>query len=370
MVTSEQLTRDQKYALGTITEWYGGTPPWHQIAAPGTYVPTLTLGGYAGTGKTTLLGMLSEHLSTRRIVYVSYTGKAVSVLRRKLPPGAQASTIHRLLYKPHQRYVCKETGEEIPQYDSLGYCDTHKTVRDKLTDSGLEPPEPCTKVTELAWQENLNPLEGLDLVVVDEASMVSERIWTDLTKWGVPVLACGDHGQLPPIKSEFNLMAEPQLKLEEIVRQMADSPIIQMATMARERGRLPIRRFGPGAKKIPLAAMRKVPLDPYRGDVIICGYNKTRNDMNEAIRRQYDRTGPPAPNDIVICLRNSYEQGIFNGMRGRIKEITDEDPYSHTAYALIEMFDDGFDFYGKISMAQFGQPKTMNTISRHIALFD
>ena len=57
-----------------------------------------------------------------------------------------------------------------------------------------------------------------DLIVVDEASMVTKDIWNDLLSYGVPVLAVGDHGQLP-IESSFNLMERPVLKLEEIFRQ-------------------------------------------------------------------------------------------------------------------------------------------------------
>jgi ATP-dependent exoDNAse (exonuclease V) alpha subunit len=48
-----------------------------------------------------------------------------------------------------------------------------------------------------------------DLIVVDEASMVNQRLWLDLLGTGRPVIAIGDHGQLPPIEGSFNLMEKP-----------------------------------------------------------------------------------------------------------------------------------------------------------------
>ena len=49
----------------------------------------VTLGGYAGTGKTTLIRALLDAL--KGFAVCAYTGKAANVLRRK---GVPASTIH------------------------------------------------------------------------------------------------------------------------------------------------------------------------------------------------------------------------------------------------------------------------------------
>jgi len=230
----------------------------------------------------------------------------------------------------------------------------------------------CETVKKLDWSTRMNPLQGIDLVVVDEASMISDKIWTDLTRWGVPVLAVGDHGQLPPIKSEFSLMANPDIKLEKILRQVEGSPIIRMSTVARLYGEIPYRKFGDGCIKVRRREMSSYEMDPDNGDLLICGYNRTRNELNEQFRRLLDRKGPPCPGDIVICLRNSYENGIFNGMRGRIKEfeVVSEEPGYERAFAVIEMLDEGFDFSGQISLGQFGLPKTDNSVPRNVALFD
>lgn len=352
------LSDDQRDALDRIKTWYGS--PWPtprlEYSSPS---PTLTLGGYAGTGKTTLLGQLGATFPRTRIRFASYTGKAVSVLQGKLPIGSDVSTLHQLLYRPQPRTVCKVSGEDCK---AGSWCATHLDIRETGSN------EPCETVKKLDWSNLAFPLDGIDLVVVDEASMVNEKIWQDLTKWGVPALAVGDHGQLPPIKSEFSLMANPQIRLETILRQAEDSPIIQMATLARRNGLIPIRDYGQGCVKIRRTNMHKYEIDPDAGDLIIVGYNRTRNDLNESMRAQLGRKGAPQTGDIVICLRNSYENGIFNGMRGRIKEI--ELRNDDTAFAVIDMFDAGFDFAGEIYTPQFGAPKTQNECGRWLSLFD
>jgi exodeoxyribonuclease V len=345
-----ELSPDQASAMDAILAWYR-----YDADKP------LTLGGYAGTGKTTLLGQLKSCFpSSAHIHYASYTGKAASVLKGKLPAGSEVTTLHRLLYHPRQVRVCKVSKEPCV---SGFHCSTHTPET-----PFLELPEPCETVKQLDWSQRDNPLHGIDLVVVDEASMISDKIWVDLTKWGVPVLAVGDHGQLPPVKSNFNLMDNPHIKLETILRQAQGSPIIRMATIAREYGEIAYRDFGQGCVHVTRSKMSQYPMDPDDGDIIICGYNRTRNDLNDSMRNLLDRNGPPQKGDIVICLRNSYENGTFNGMRGRVKEF--EPSPTDSAFAVIEMLDEGFDFAGQVDPAQFGKAKTDNSVPRYLGLFD
>ena len=70
-----QLSKDQSSAFNDITDWY----VYHQNS-----VPFLTMGGYAGTGKTTMMSMLQDRLNNSTIAYCAYTGKAANVLRKKL----------------------------------------------------------------------------------------------------------------------------------------------------------------------------------------------------------------------------------------------------------------------------------------------
>lgn len=361
-----ELTGQQAEAADTIREWLrlGGKP--------------LTIGGYAGTGKTTMLGELRNVLPRRtRIIFTSFTGKAVSVLRQKLPKDAECSTLHRLLYTPRQKMVCAESGDDIDTF--LMQCAEHEG-RTWQEDLGHEFNEkkPCDVKRVLDFSPVMDPLDGYDLVVVDEASMVSDKLWADLTKWGVPVLAVGDHGQLPPVRGEFNLMAHPQIRLEKILRQAEKSPIIRMATLARTTGHIPISEYGPGCVKLPpFKQMRALKhLKPGNGDLALCSFNKTRNAVNSRLRKQYlgeIANGPdPVIGDIVICLRNSYESGVFNGMRGQVTGLGPVlDYFEHPQrFASIDLLDEDYEFGGEIATEQFGLPKTMNDVRRHIGLWD
>jgi exodeoxyribonuclease-5 len=56
----------------------------------------VSIGGYAGTGKTTVVQHLNDILNNFTVC--AFTGKATSILRRK--GLLDAKTIHSLIYKP------------------------------------------------------------------------------------------------------------------------------------------------------------------------------------------------------------------------------------------------------------------------------
>jgi AAA domain/UvrD-like helicase C-terminal domain len=353
----DTLSDGQRDALDAIVKWYGDVrdDPW---PAP------LKLGGWAGTGKSTLVGLLPDVLPKRtQIVYIAYTGKAVSVLASKLPDDARVSTIHKLLYSPVEMTTCTESGEMLP--GKVTHCSIH---RDREAE--------CPAVRQVSFTPVAEPLAGLDLVVVDEASMVPERLWEDLTSHGVPVLAVGDHGQLPPVKSAFNLMQHPDLRLEEIHRQAAGSPILTVAQWAREQGYIPHGWFGENVVKIGLheLGLPGLGLHPAQADLIICATNATRQYHNAGVRALHGRSGPPAEGDVVICLRNNYDAGLFNGQRGIVLACegpgwNEKEPAYQMAIAV-----DGLDdpWEGAVAVKPFGQPPAAaaQVRDRDLALFD
>ncbi|KKQ91362.1 MAG: hypothetical protein UT14_C0014G0013 [Candidatus Shapirobacteria bacterium GW2011_GWE1_38_92] len=73
-----ELSTDQKKALDTLMGWSKKMGE-NQF---------LTLGGYAGTGKTTLISVyrkkIREENKKIRVAFASFTGKATRVLRGKL----------------------------------------------------------------------------------------------------------------------------------------------------------------------------------------------------------------------------------------------------------------------------------------------
>ncbi|HBA59911.1 MAG TPA: ATP-binding protein, partial [Elusimicrobia bacterium] len=172
-----ELSGDQQKALEQLLSWYG-SPERSAF---------ITLGGYAGTGKTTLIAIFKNELArldkSTRIAFCSYTGKAAQNLKNKLKEAGalnvkdSVSTIHGLIYNPREG-----AGGVIAGWDR----------KEELERS---------------------------LIIVDEASMVDGLIWNDLLSYNIPIIAVGDHGQLPPIAGSFNLMEKPQLLLTQIHRQ-------------------------------------------------------------------------------------------------------------------------------------------------------
>ena len=318
-----KLSQDQQLALDALLSWFKDK----------NRAQFITLGGYAGTGKTTLISILRDKLHKEKkdlkVAYVSYTGKAARVLlntlkeQKTLRPKDSVGTIHSLMYSPI----------ENNRHEIIGW-----ELRDEIK---------C------------------DLVIVDEASMVDSMIWNDLLSFKKPVIAVGDHGQLPPIRGKFNLMEKPQLKLEEIHRQAKNNPIIQMSILARTKGEIPHGEYGDFAKKV----VRTDPdsrefienlLQCYNRDtLVLCGYNNTRIKLNRYIRSGLEIYSPtPITGDRVICLRNNRVSEIFNGMLGTITSIEKESDDWY--FAKIEM--DGEDelFSGDISVKQFDSPTPMN----------
>lgn len=319
---SFELSTDQEKALNQLKDWFLNTKK-------GNYI---TLGGYAGTGKTTLISILRQALHKEneklKVSFCSYTGKATRVLKSKLAESKSIykqdsiGTIHSLIYSP--------------------------IVNDK---------------EEIIGWKRKDELES-KLIIVDEASMVDESIWKDLLAYKVPIIAIGDHGQLPPINGSFNLMEKPQLKLEKIHRQAANNPIIKLSILAREKGMIPVGNFGMVrkiSKQDPDAGYEmEENLKNYNKDtLILCGYNSTRVKLNEFIRGSLELNPfTPEPGDRVICLRNNHTAEIYNGMLGTIQSIEadDENWYS----VEIEMDEDSNYYCGRIAASQFNNKESMN----------
>lgn len=287
----------------------------------------ITVGGYAGTGKTTITAAAVKtirKLGARNVGFCCYTGKASSVLRAKLQAAgvllqdSYCGTIHSLIYKP----VADERGRHV-RFDRVPDIDE-------------------------------------SLLVIDEASMVNESIWRDLLSYKRPIIAVGDHGQLPPIEGEFNLMQKPMHRLEKIHRQAEDNPIIRLAMMARETGEIPMGKHGVGVwrglKKDDQIIADGLEYGTLRTTLYLCGFNKTRVRINKRVREALGYTGQPKPGEKVICLKNNREAQIFNGLTGIVRRCNTK---SDLLYYIEVDMENGVRFEGNVLIAQFGAETTM-----------
>ena len=129
-----ELTADQKNADSLIKDWYYNST--RQV---------FVLAGYAGTGKSTLLKYsITETLGLipdQSVAFVTPTGKAATVLIRQ---GISATTLHRLIYQS----ITQETEIEV----------NGKKI----------------KIEKLSFKRRENIDKSIKLIVLDEASMVSD----------------------------------------------------------------------------------------------------------------------------------------------------------------------------------------------------
>ncbi len=311
---------------------------WYALRAQ----PYLTLGGYAGTGKTTILGPMRERLGrdrhVERVAFCAFTGKAASVLRARLREhhalrrNDYCGTIHGLIYEA--------------EFDDAGQISLWHRI----------------------------PEVPYDLIVVDEASMVGEVLWNDLRAFGLPILAIGDHGQLPPIEGTLNLVEHPELRLETIHRQAEGNPIIHLSLLARTEGVLPLGSYGEGVEKIAkdLDSTRERLESEFASfdseTMILCGYNRTRVALNRHIRELLGFDGPGlVPGERVICLRNNWNahpHPLFNGMLGSVlsAEPESEGGVLHWYDAVLQMDGEHNVYAGRLSAHQFDSLKTLQEV--------
>lgn len=350
------LSPDQAGAYRSIVDWMRGGSS-----------RLLSMGGYSGTGKSTLVSMVARQ--TNLPAFCAYTGKAASVLKRKLSAqGVTTSgtcsedgqpfcgTIHSLIYRPCEcldpepiQKPCPKCGMETRWVGSLegkslcdgGHGGQFKTYADfrkckaKLSDKKGGGCEVCGGK---GWLRRDCLDRGYSLIVVDEASMVDDVVLRDLSSYEVPILAVGDHGQLPPVRGRGSLMVEPHIRLEKVHRQAAGSPIISLSVFIRENGYLPSSFDGGEAVQFLKLSDGKGILDGRYSSttpselmemVSVCYDNRRRVRMNTVIRGVRGVALPerniPQEGEQVIVLRNMKAlPPVFNGMRGLCESAVKE----------------------------------------------
>lgn len=258
----------QAAAARTFSDWWKNRSPADQI---------FRLFGYAGTGKTTVVKHLVADLDLR-VAYAAFTGKAALMMRKSGCEGA--STIHALIYE--------------------------------VIDNG-----------DGSVEFRLNPdsdARHVDLIVIDECSMVDQDLAFDLMSYNKPILVLGDPAQLPPVASAgFFINATPNVMLTEIHRQAKDNPIIHLATLVREGN--PIRHGTYGDTRVMPRGVLSAQ-DLLAADQVLVGLNATRKSFNSRMRHALGRkSAAPEKDDRLVCLKNDRQLGIFNGGIFTVDEV-------------------------------------------------
>lgn len=263
------------------------------------------LTGYAGTGKSSVIGSLVKTMAEfkQKTILLAPTGRAAKVFTGYA--DQQAFTIHKKIYR-QQKFT-----EGSPHFD---------------------------------LSENLHKHT---LFIIDEASMISNesstfsifgsgQLLNDLIEYvyssqGCRILFVGDTAQLPPVKQEYSPALDRDLlrsyslevmeaTLTRIVRQAEESGILYNATMLRnalsaqkteEYPKLKIKGFA-DVLRITGSELIEEIASAYQRDgvgetIVISRSNKRVNAYNDGIRnRVLWREDEMSAGDILMITKNNY----------------------------------------------------------------
>lgn len=269
------FTNDQQKALDKIADFLFS----------GIADQLFLLTGYAGTGKSSLIGSLVRTMTEfrQKTILLAPTGRAAKVFSGYA--AQQAFTIHKKIYR-QQKFA-----EGTPSF---------------------------------TLAENLHKHT---LFIVDEASMISNesadfslfgtgRLLDDLIEYvysgeGCRILLIGDNAQLPPVKQESSPALDKRVlgsyslqvadaNLTEIVRQAEESGILHNATALRNALRFEDTSDYPKLHVNGFADVKRI----------------TGNELIDEIGEAYRRDG--MEETIVISRSNKRVNAYNNGIRNRV----------------------------------------------------
>ncbi len=319
-----EFAPQQQEAIAKVTAWFADADPDRQI---------FRLFGYAGTGKTTLARHIVDQLGIRAL-YAAFTGKAAYVLRTK--GCADASTVHSLIYQPVEqarahleqlKQQARELEWELPAREGQEAAGIEIELLRLRSDIRREQ----AKVDSPDWiLRDETELDGAPLLVLDEVSMVGERMARDLLSYGTRILCLGDPAQLPPVDGGgYFINAHPDALLTEIHRSALDSPVTRMATAIRN-SQPGQRDYGVTGRDGTSGRRDRLTLDELLSfDQILTGRNAIRWQAVHLMRALRGLTGGPMAGDRIIALANSGQAEVFNGQQfdvldtGRSMDRTD-----------------------------------------------
>lgn len=266
-------------------------------------VSPFILAGLAGTGKTTLVKTLLEYLtndcgiSPARIALLAPTGKASAVLNAK-QRIVTARTIHSFLYgRPNDKIdilsrKCDKLEADLTAAQAEGLTDRQAEIKPLLEEARTALKDACRSANTLSFtMKGVDDLlDEVDVIFVDEASMVGTQIAQDLLSIGLPVVFIGDGNQLPPVQDTFGVnLAAPTAKLTEIVRQASDSGVLALSREVLRDGVLPKgRKFNDVEFSPHMNPLRFLPPNaetPLGLPQFICYFNNRRHEVNRVLRK-------------------------------------------------------------------------------------
>lgn len=271
-----QYTQEQQEFINRVKDFYFNQKPRRDY---------LVLAGLPGVGKTFIVSRIQEELGLGdQCVYAVRTGKAATVLQSK---GVKCVTIHRLIY-------------DLEDANNLSF----------------------------KRKEELK--EDYKLIIIDEFSTVDEEMMDDLLSYNIPIIVVGDADQLPPIGKETDYLKNPDFTLTEILRQKQDSWVVKLARGILQNRTPKFGTFGTDGNRITIMKREDLTFDVLKdADQVICGTNKTRQEVNELFRKSLKHFDYlPEKGERIIITKNCWndivgDMPIINGTTGTVLKIKD-----------------------------------------------
>jgi len=163
----------------------------------------IVLSGSAGVGKTTLVHFLiADKINEGRIFIAAPTHKALSVLKQKINYDTEMFPIE--------------------------YCTVHKGLKLKMNINK----KTGKKTFEQKYSQNDPPFKECQLLIIDEASMLNQKMIDLLEQYEFSIIFLGDEKQINPVKEIDSPVFHQNWKtvtLTEIIRQGAGNPVIELS---------------------------------------------------------------------------------------------------------------------------------------------
>ena len=255
------------------------------------------IAGSAGTGKTTVLREIIKRseIPMSRIAVMTFIGQAAIILRSKGIYNAR--TIHSQLYVTEEDYVYQNG----------------QIVRDPVYD------KPVTKM----YFRLKKSLPDIDLMIIDEAWTVPKKMKKDIERFGIKIIASGDHKQLPPVGDEPAYLVDGEIHfLTQIMRQGKGSQILLLADYLNKGYRVSPGYYG----EVLVIEDRDLTDEMIKyANIMICATNATRDTLNNHVRNDIFKLNQrlPAYGEKIICRKNNWNievNGISlaNGLIGSV----------------------------------------------------
>jgi len=265
-----QLTDEQEKVIKEAVNWFRNSSE-----------QTFELSGSAGTGKSLVLHCIVNELglSELEIAPAAYTGAAAIVMRRNNFPTA--CTIHSLLYT-YKEIFNRSTGETTRKFEYKGI-------------GGF-----------------------VKLIIIDEAGMCDINIRRDLERSHVKIIVAGDINQLPPISGQPAYFQNPSEihYLTKIMRQNERSAIVTLSQQLLHHRKLYPGNYGDVLVITKTEFYNNLKYFIQEYGIVLCGINRTRDQLNTTIRSDILGYTNPLPNigEKLINRKNLWELQIDNGI--------------------------------------------------------